>query len=373
MATGYLFDERFLNHDTGEKLIPLPAGGTLEAVEHPSAVRITRRTNALIAGSGLLNHLTLLPARFATPDDVALYHTREHITRIRDLCAAGGGEASLEAGETTPVTPASYDAALLAVGGGMAAVDAVVTGAVDNAYALLRPPGHHAMANAALGFCLFNNVVIAARHAQRRHGLRRVLIVDWDVHDGNGTQAAFYDDPDVLFVSLHQEDWYPLGWGAVGDVGDGAAAGRTVNIPLPPATGDQGYLDAFERVIRPIARQFGPELVLISAGQDPSMMDPLGRMLVTMDGFRALAGVLVEIASEVCGGRLVGLQEGGYSAPYVPFCTLAVVEAFLGRRSGVRDPYTDSSELDRAKREDRPQQHAAVDAVIAAQRAYWDL
>ncbi len=373
MTTGYLFDERFLGHDTGENEVVLPTGETLEPVEHPSSVRITRRTHALIAGSGLLDSLTRIPARAATPDDVALYHTREHIERVRALCASGGGEASVEAGESTPVAPASYEAAMLAVGGGMAAVDAVLAGEVDNAYALLRPPGHHAMADTAMGFCIFNNVVIAARHAQRSHGLRRVMIVDWDVHDGNGTQAAFYDDPDVLFVSLHQEDWYPLGWAKVEDVGSGAAAGRTVNIPLPPGTGDQGYREAFERVIRPIARQFGPELVLISAGQDPSMMDPLGRMMVTMDGFRGLATVMLEVAAETCGGRLVGLQEGGYSPAYVPFCTLAIVEAFLGRRSAVQDPYADSSELVRSQREYRPQQTAAIDAVIAMQRQFWRL
>lgn len=373
MTTGYLFDERFLGHDTGEDQIVLPTGAPLEPVEHPSSVRITRRTHALIAESGLLGDLTRIPAHSASPDDIALYHTREHIERVRRLCEEGGGEASVEAGEATPVAPASYDAATLAVGGGMAAVDAVMGGDVDNAYALLRPPGHHAMADAAMGYCIFNNVVIAARHAQRSHGVRRVMIVDWDVHDGNGTQAAFYDDPNVLFVSLHQEDWYPLGWGKIEDAGNDDAAGRTVNIPLPPGTGDQGYREAFERVIRPIARQFGPELVLISAGQDPSMMDPLGRMMVTMDGFRGLAGVMREIAGETCNGRLVGLQEGGYSADYVPFCTLAIVEAFLGRRSAVRDPHTNASELDRAKREYRANQSAAIDAVVAFQRQFWRL
>ena len=373
MSTGYLFDERFLGHDTGEQRIALPAGGTLEPVEHSSAARITRRTHALIAGSGLYDSLVPLPARFATPDDVALYHTRALIERIRDLCAAGGGEASDEPGESTPVAPASYQAALLAVGSGMAAVDAVMSGAVDNAYALLRPPGHHATATNAMGFCVFNNVAIAARHAQRSHGLRRVMIVDWDVHHGNGTQAAFYADPDVLFVSLHQDDWYPLNSGKAGDVGEGAAAGRTVNIPLPAGTGDRGYLEAFERVIAPIARRFAPELLLVSAGQDPSMVDPLGRMMVTMDGFRQMAALLKDVAGDLCDGRLVALQEGGYSPDYVPFCTLAVVEALLGTRSAVRDPHTDSSELDRSQRAYDPQQSAAIDDVIAVQRAYWEL
>lgn len=373
MSTGYLFDERFLAHDTGERLYPLPAGGLLEPVEHSSASRITRRTHALITGAGLLDSLTPIPARLATPDDVALYHTREHIEHVRAVCAAGGGEAGHESGESTPVVPASYEAALLAAGGGMAAVDAVMAAQVDNAFALLRPPGHHATATASMGFCIFNNVVIAARHARRIHGVSRVMIVDWDVHHGNGTQAACYDDPETLFVSLHQDDWYPLGWGKVGDIGSGAAAGRTVNIPLPAGSGDRGYLEAFERVIRPIGRQFRPELVLVSAGQDPNLEDLLGRMMVTMDGFRAMATIMKEIAAESCGGRLVILQEGGYSAAYVPFCTLAIVEALLGRRSAVEDPHTGSSELARSQAVYAPDQSAAISAVIAAQRAYWDL
>lgn len=262
---------------------------------------------------------------------------------------------------------------MLAAGSGIAAVDAVIAGEVENAYALLRPPGHHATATESMGFCVFNNVVIAARHAQSAHGLRRVMIVDWDVHHGNGTESAFYDDPDTLFISLHQDDWYPLHRGKVTDVGSGEAAGRTINIPLPPGSNDSGYLEAFERVIRPIARQFAPELMLISAGQDPNMADPLGRMLVTMEGFRGMATVLKEIATQSCDGRLVALQEGGYSAAYVPFCTLAAIEGLVGERSAVIDPYEGSSELVRSKLEYRPAQSAAIDEVVAVQRAFWSL
>lgn len=373
VRTGYLFDSRFLGHDTGEERVRLPAGGELEPVEQSSAVRITRRTHALIEGSGLYSDLTLLDTREATIEDLAMYHTYEHIDYVRQVCASGGGDVAHEADDSTPVAPASWPAALLAAGGGMVAVDAVVQGRVSNAYALLRPPGHHAMANAAMGFCLFNNVVIAARHARRNHGLERILIVDWDVHHGNGTQSAFYDDPDTLFMSLHQDDWYPKDWGKVDDVGGESAAGLTVNIPLPPGTGDQGYLEAFDRVIRPISQQFCPELILISAGQDPSMKDPLGRMMVTMDGFRRMAATMLEIANECCNGRIVGLQEGGYSVEYVPFCTLAVVEAMLGARSSLADCYAGGSELDRAKRTYRPEQSEAITAVISAQRRFWRL
>ena len=326
----------------------------------------------MIAGSGLFDRLTRIPARHASPDDIALYHTRDHIERVRALCDEGGGEASVEVGDATPVVPASYAAATLAVGGGMAAVDAVLDGDVANAYALLRPPGHHAMAAAAMGFCIFNNVVIAARHAQRRHGLRRVMIVDWDVHDGNGTQAAFYDDPDVLFVSLHQEDWYPLGWGKVGDVGNGDAAGRTVNIPLPPGT-------ATRATSKPSSALSGR-----SPGSSAPSSSDLGRAGPQYDGparpydgddgwLPRPAGVMREIAGEICNGRLVGLQEGGYSADYVPFCTLAIVEAFLGRRSIVRDPIQRRLGTRPRQREYRAHQSAAIDAVVAVQRQFWRL
>ncbi|HZU12498.1 MAG TPA: class II histone deacetylase [Chloroflexota bacterium] len=371
MTTGYLFDERFLHHETGTIDVLLP-GGVIESVEHPSSSRITRRTHALIAASDLWDELTQLQTTPATEDDLALIHDRSYIRRIQDLCSTGGGEASTEIGESTPVVPESWDAALLAVGGGMASVDAVLDGRVGRAYALLRPPGHHAMRAAAMGFCIFNNVAIAARHAQRR-GAERVMVIDWDVHHGNGTQAAFYDDPNVLFLSLHQDDWYPIGWGKVEDVGEGAGEGKTVNIPLPPGTGDKGYLEAFERVVIPIARQFRPDLILVSAGQDPSMRDPLARMMVTMDGFRSMAGMVRDVADEVSGGRLAVLQEGGYSPDYVPFCTLAVIEGLMGRRSSVGDPHEGASELERSVEEYRPQQTAAIDQVIAVQRRYWDL
>jgi acetoin utilization deacetylase AcuC-like enzyme len=374
MTTGYIFDERFLGHDTGEQLIELPDGSTLEPIEHSSAARITRRSHTLISGSGLLPALARVTPRPATVDDLALFHTPAHVERIRALCAGGGGEAGTnETGDATPVVPASWDAALLSAGAVLSAVDAVIGGQVQNIYALVRPPGHHATADQSMGYCVFNNVAIAARYARRDHGLRRIMIVDWDVHHGNGTQSAFYNDPGTLFISLHQDGWYPLDAGNAGDVGSGAAAGTTVNIPLPAGTGDIGYLEAFERVIGPIGRLFQPELIFISAGQDPSMVDPLGRMMVTMDGFRALATFLRELAGELCGGRLVAVQEGGYSASYVPFCTLAAVEGLMGARSAVRDPHHDSSELIVSQREYRPQQGAAIDAVLDAQRPYWHL
>lgn len=358
--TGYVWDPGFLLHDTGETARTLPDGTVMEPVEHYSNNRITHRTAQLVQGSGLLRALTPIAARPATVEEIGLFHTPAYIDHVRAVCARGGGMLD----DQTRVTTGSFEAALLAAGGALELTDAVLDGRVRNGYGLLRPIGHHAMPDQGMGFCVFNNVVIAARHARRR-GVGRIAIVDWDVHHGNGTQTAFWDDPQTLFISLHQDDWYPAGWGAVEDTGGDAAPGTTVNIPLPPGTGDQGYTLAFAQVVAPVIRRFRPELIYISAGQDAGLADPLGRMLVTMDGFRALAAQMRLLADELCAGRLVGLQEGGYSAAHTPFCTLGVIEGIAGIRSGIDEPWRGSAEHAHALREFRAPQ---AEAVVAARR-----
>jgi acetoin utilization deacetylase AcuC-like enzyme len=223
-----------------------------------------------------------------------------------------------------------------------------------------------------MGFCFLNNVAIAARYARDRHGLARVAILDWDVHHGNGTQAIFDDDPTVLFVSLHQEDWYPTGSGAVDQVGAGAGEGFTINLPLPAGTGDAGYLAALDRVVLPALRRFAPELILVSAGQDPSALDPLARMAVSAAGFRELATRLAALADELCGGRLVACHEGGYSQGYAPVCTWAVIEGLSGRRTGHEDPY-DAWLGGMPCTVDPGPATAAIDRVVAHHAARWDL
>ncbi|HCF84579.1 MAG TPA: class II histone deacetylase, partial [Ktedonobacter sp.] len=292
-ATGLVFDERFLGHDTGVQTTVMMREGSfsLAPEPHPSSLFITQRIKQFLDGSGLTARMQLIASRAAHEDELTVYHTREYIAGIRAMSEGVGpmkgpwGEAELD----TPLSHASFEAALYAAGGAMNAVSAVMDGEVRNAYALLRPPGHHAMKNRAMGFCIFANAVIAAYYARKVYGLERVMIVDWDVHHGNGTQDAFYQDSNVLFVSLHQHNWYPQLSGELEQVGSGSGTGYTVNIPLPAGTGDRGYRAAFEQLVLPIGLQYRPQLIIISAGQDASWLDPLAQMMMTMAGFRQLS------------------------------------------------------------------------------------
>ncbi|HEX7733651.1 MAG TPA: class II histone deacetylase [Ktedonobacteraceae bacterium] len=350
-STGLVFDERFLNHDTGAQASVVMREGSflVDPESHPSSVQITRRIKQFLDGSGLSARMLPIPARAATEEELMAYHTRDYIEAVRAY-THGQGKARGSWGEIeddTPLSSGSFEAALYAAGGSLEAVGAVLEGRVNNAYALLRPPGHHALSNRCMGYCIFNNVALAAHYARKKYGLERVMIVDWDVHHGNGTQDAFYADPNVLFVSLHQHNWYPKLSGELDQVGSGAGAGYTVNIPLPAGTGDRGYRAALEQLVVPIGLRYRPQLILISAGQDPSWLDPLGQMMMTQDGFRALSTLMLDLAREVCDGRLVMLQEGGYSVAYVPYCTLAAVEPLLGADLGVVDLYATADEYQR--------------------------
>jgi acetoin utilization deacetylase AcuC-like enzyme len=211
-----------------------------------------------------------------------------------------------------PISFGSYQAAVMAAGGVVAAADAVAGGKVVNAFCAVRPPGHHARSDVAMGFCMFNNVAIATRHVQRQHGLAKVLIVDWDVHHGNGTQEAFYEDPNVLYFSVHQWPFYP-GSGSTAEKGAGPGLNRTINVPLPAGAGDKEFVQAFEQQLRPAALAFAPQFVFISAGFDAHDGDTLGQMKVTTEGYARLTRIVKEIANTCCQGRIVSVLEGGYN------------------------------------------------------------
>ncbi len=350
--SGLVFDERFLAHNTGVEATVVMRDGSfdLSPESHPSSSFITRRMKEFLDKSGLTARMASIPTRASSETELAMYHSREYIAGIR-ACAAGEPVEGTwgEVDEETIISPGSYEAALYAVGGALNAISAVMEARVRNAYALLRPPGHHATRNCAMGFCIFNNAVLAAYHARNRYGLERIMIIDWDVHHGNGIQDAFYADPGVLFVSLHQQNWFPEGSGELDQAGRGAGYGYTVNIPLPPGTGDIGYKAAFEQIIVPIGLQYRPQLIIVAAGYDGSWLDPLAQMMLTMQGYRTLSALTIDLAEQVCAGRLIMVQEGGYSAAYAPYCAAAAVEPLLSVDLGLVDLYPTAPELKRCQ------------------------
>ena len=355
--TGLVWHERYMWHDTGSGTAELPSGGWLEPHIHVENPDTKRRLKNLLDASGLTDQLIALPPREATDDELCHVHGRAYIERIRELSAERGGEAGSEA----PFGNGSFEIAALAAGGTITAVDAVLDGRVDNAYALVRPPGHHALPDLGMGFCIFANVAVAVRHAQAAHGLGRVAVVDWDVHHGNGTQAAFWDDGSLLAISLHQDGCYPAQSGAVDEIGTGAGTGATLNIPLPAGSGRAAYLAAVDQVVIPALERFQPELIVVACGFDAGALDPLGRMMLAAGAFGELTDRMLEAAAHLCKGRLVLSHEGGYSAGHVPFCGLATIEALSGLSAGIEDPFAYLGEV--PGYDLQPHQQAAIDAA----------
>ncbi|HMP39491.1 MAG TPA: histone deacetylase [Roseiflexaceae bacterium] len=295
------------------------------------AARLLAITEALEA-AGLLHDLVALDA---PPADEALVRS-VHSASMVDLVRWSATHQGLWIDHDTYTTSASWDAALHGVGAAIRATEAVVLGTCNNAFALVRPPGHHATTGRSMGFCLFNNVAIAARYAIDQLGLRRVAIVDYDVHHGNGTQDIFYSDPRVLFCSTHAAPLYP-GTGAEREIGAQAGEGTTLNVPLPQGAGDHGVTAVFEMLIEPALRRFQPDLILVSAGYDGHWSDPIGPLSLSVNGYAGLTARLVAVASEVCGGRIALVLEGGYNLQALAACVAASFHALLGRSPGT-DP-----------------------------------
>ena len=293
--------------------------------EHPER---PERFDAVMRGlreAGLLERLARVDARAVTEEELLLCHTAEYLrTAKQDVLS---GRPYLSTGDTD-ITRNSWDVAARAVGGVLNAVDAVAAGRVRNAFCAVRPPGHHASAGRGMGFCIFNNAALAARYAQRRHGLERVLIVDWDVHHGNGTEDIFYSDPTVFFFSTHQWPLYP-GTGRADETGEGAGVGTTMNFPFPAGSGREEILGAVETSLAPAADRFRPDLLVISAGFDSRLGDPLGRLRLTDGDFADLTRAVIGIAARHAGGRVVSVLEGGYNLDGLASATAAHVEALM--------------------------------------------
>jgi acetoin utilization deacetylase AcuC-like enzyme len=314
MKTGIVTDDSYLEHDVG-------AG-------HPERPERLRAIGRLLQSEPSPDWIRV-PARDATDEELARIHAPDHVERV----AATAHLARFAFDADTPACARTYAAARRAAGGVLSVVDAVMARRVSNGFALVRPPGHHAERDRAMGFCFFNNVALAAAHLRAAHGLKRVLIVDWDVHHGNGTQHSFYRDPSVLFVSSHQYPFYP-GTGAAREVGAGEGEGFTLNLPFPAGYGDAQYVRAFLDVVEPVARAFAPEFILISAGFDAHRRDPLAGMEMTENGFAMLARVLLRTAREVSDDRVVGVLEGGYDLEALTRSIGAVLSEMQGERLG---------------------------------------
>jgi len=332
VKTAVVVDRRYEDHDPGPG--------------HPeSPERI--RTILDVLESYRRSDILVMQPRPATAGEIALNHDPRHIEHV----AASAGRPVYSFDADTPTSPRSFVTALLAAGGYLTLLEAIMAADADNGFAFVRPPGHHAEADRAMGFCLFNNVAVGARYLRERYGVGRILVVDWDVHHGNGTQHSFYNDPDVLYVSTHQYPFYP-GTGAASEVGSGAGTGRTLNVPLPAGCGDDEYLAAFETIIAPVAAQFEPAFVLVSAGFDAHHRDPLAGMNVTEAGFRAMARVLMRVACDHAQGRLAAVLEGGYDMQALRAAVPAVLDELGGARMGeaLGTPCPRSGVLDEARR-----------------------
>lgn len=338
-ATRLYTDERTFWHSTGVQALVVPIGGWVEPpsgggpADTPAS---KRRILNLVRASGLDAHLDIRSAQPATREQMLAIHPAAYLDEFKAVSDAGGGDI----GDYAPFSQGGYEIAALSAGLAIAAVDAVVSGAAPNAYALSRPAGHHCRPGRAMGFCLLANIPIAIEAAKARHGLGRVVVVDWDVHHGNGTQEIFYDRDDVLTISIHQENCFPPGYSGLEDRGEGKGAGHNINIPLPSGSGHDVYLRVMERIVVPAIERYQPDLIIVASGLDASGVDPLARMLLHSESYRAMTGTMKDLAERLCGGRLVVVHEGGYAEAYTPFCGQAILETLTGV-GPIEDPFLD--------------------------------
>lgn len=340
MTTGFFWDESCFWHGGGNYAEMLPVGGLVQPMVNgglPESPESKRRLKNLMDVTGLSAELSMRGAPVATTQDLLRVHPQAYLDTFKATSDAGGGEL----GRRTPFGLGGYEQAAQSAGLSIAALDAVLTGGLTNAYALSRPPGHHCLPDYPNGFCLFANLALAIQAARAKKLTSRVVVLDWDVHHGNGTEAIFYDDPDVLTISMHQDRNYPMDTGDFADRGRGKGVGFNLNIPLPAGTGHVGYLAAMDRIVIPQITAFNPDVIVIACGYDAAAIDPLGRMLATAETFQIMTQQVKTLANDLCGGNLMMAHEGGYSEVYVPFCGHHVIAEMAGSKITAPDPFSE--------------------------------
>lgn len=337
MATGFYWDERCFWHAGGNYAFMMPIGGLVQPLASgglPENPETKRRLKNLMDVTGLSRELDMRHAEMATQEDLLRIHPESYLSEFKKLSDQGGGELGLR----TPFAKGGFEIAAISAGLTIAAVDAVATGDLQNAYALSRPPGHHCLPDFPNGFCLLANIAVAIEAAQAKGLAKRVVVLDWDVHHGNGTEAIYYDRDDVLAISLHQEGNYPMDTGAITDRGRDAGEGYNINLPMYAGSGHASYCYAMDRLVIPAIEAFKPDMIIVACGFDASAPDPLSTMQATADTFRQMTLKIKDTAERLCDGKLVLVHEGGYSEAYVPFCGHAAVEALSGSKTVADDP-----------------------------------
>ena len=346
--TGIVRDERYIDHITDDY--------------HPENPNRLRSIYAMLQQGDMEGQFTEIPPRLATRQELEMVHLPSYI----DLIASTADQPPRRLDPDTVASPKSYEAACLAVGGVLEAIEAVLQGKIDNAFALVRPPGHHAETNRAMGFCIFNNIAVGAKYVMKIHGMERILVIDWDVHHGNGTQNTFYEDPEVLYFSTHRYGFFYPGTGAPAEVGSGKGEGFTVNVPMSPGSGDAEYGNVFLHILKPIALSYEPQLILISAGFDTYSRDPLGGMGMTERGYARLTNIIMDVAERTCGGKIVITLEGGYDLDGLATSVKAVLRELSGNST------IDVGECERDERNGYEGISDGLDKIRDYHRRYWE-
>ena len=336
--TGFYYDESCFWHTAttpycdslpvGKWVQPSATGGLVESPESK------RRLYNLLVKGGIMNHLVKGGAKPLSREDLLRIHPESYLNKFQAMSDSGGGELGFSA----PIGPESYEIALLSAGLATQAVTDVLLQKVDNAYALSRPPGHHCLPDQAMGFCMLANIPLAIEYNRAHHNLGKVVVLDWDVHHGNGTQAIYEEDDSVYTISIHQENCFPPGYSGFEDRGIGKGEGYNLNIPLPAGSGHKAYMKVIQEIVIPEIEKFAPEMIIIACGFDANALDPLARMQLHSESFKEMTKLIRETADKVCHGRLVIVHEGGYSEAYVPFCGARVIESLLDYESDIEDP-----------------------------------